>query len=73
MTLLSAVGDDCTTLAALRDATPEAKQLRFKPSVLVNEDGCGTRVEKAGYNWLCQLVMLGGYDDGLRQLGDGLR
>ena len=45
----------------------------FKPSVLVNEDGCGTRVEKAGYNWLCQLVMLGGYDDGLRQLGDGLR
>ena len=29
VTLLSAVGDDCKTLAVPRDATPEAKQLRL--------------------------------------------
>ena len=70
-------------MAALRDATPEAKQLRFKPSVLVNEDGCGTRVEKAGYNWLSRLVTPAatetGYVGWLRRLvtpaayGDWLR
>ena len=33
VTLLSAVGDDCTTLAAPRDATPQSEATPLKPAV----------------------------------------
>ena len=38
---------------------------RIKSSVLVNEDGCGTRAKAAAYNWLCRLVTPADYDDWL--------
>ena len=52
VTLLSAVGDDCTTLAAPRDADNRSEVTPLKPSVPVIEDGCGMLVRKAGYNWM---------------------
>ena len=64
-----------------RNTQSEAAPL--KPSLLVNEDGWGTRVEKAGYNWLSRLVTPAatetGYVGWLRRLvtpagyGDWLR
>ena len=50
VTLLSAVGDDCTTLAAPRDANTRSEAAPVKPSVPVIDDGFGRLVRKAGYN-----------------------
>ena len=49
-----------------RNTRSEAAPL--KPSVLVNEDGCGKLVKKAGYNWLCRLVTSADYGDWLHWL-----
>ena len=42
-----------------------SKAAPLKSSVLVDEDGWGILVEKAGYNWLCWLVTPAGYGDWL--------
>ena len=65
MTLLSAVGDDCTTLAALRDANSQTEAAPLKPSVPVIKDGNRMLVRKAGYDWLRRLVTPAGYGDWL--------
>ena len=76
VTLLSAVGDDCTTLAALRDATPEAKQLRLNHQCwlmrMVADRGLRSRLQLAMptvyAGRLRRLVMLAGYAGKLGRL-----
>ena len=66
--LLSAVGRDCTTLVAPREANDRREATPLKPSELVIEEGCGMMVRKAGSDWLRRLVTPASYGDWLCRL-----
>ena len=52
VTLLSAAGGHCMTLAAPRDADSRSEAAPLKPSLPLIKDGSGMLVREAGYNWL---------------------